>query len=122
VTGSSTASRAAPRDADLIRGYASNNVGQRKRQVSRARNREPHRRLKLLGELYRRTRLLGLLATVMTTAKRLPPSGHAAAGLTMIISMNATVCGDMNHGEKRQFKIAGQRLGEEGAARRQKEQ
>ena len=51
--------------------------------------------------------LLGLLATVMTTAKRLPPSGHAAAGLTMIISMNATVCGDMNHGEKRQFKIAG---------------
>ena len=30
-----------------------------------------------------------------------------AAGLTMIISMNATVCGDMNHGEKRQFKIAG---------------
>jgi hypothetical protein len=31
------------------------------------------------------------LATVMTTAKRLPPSGHAAAGLTMIISMNAAV-------------------------------
>jgi hypothetical protein len=25
----------------------------------------------------------------------------------MIISMNATVCGDTNHGEKRQFKIAG---------------
>jgi len=25
----------------------------------------------------------------------------------MIISMNATVCGDMNHGEKRQNKIAG---------------
>jgi hypothetical protein len=26
--------------------------------------------------------------------------GHPAEGPTMIISMNATVCGDMNHGEK----------------------
>jgi len=29
----------------------------------------------------------------------------------MIIWINATVCGDMNHGEKRQFKIAGSDLG-----------
>jgi hypothetical protein len=40
------------------------------------------------------------LATVTTTANRLPPSGHQAAGLTMILSMNAMVCGDMNHGER----------------------
>jgi hypothetical protein len=29
----------------------------------------------------------------------------------MIISMNARVCGDMNHGEKRQNKIAGSEWG-----------
>jgi len=44
---------------------------------------------------------------VTTTAKRLAPSrwGHAAAELTMIIQVNATVCGDMNHGQKRQHRI-----------------
>jgi hypothetical protein len=38
---------------------------------------------------------------VTTTANTAPPfsPGLLAAGLTMIISMNATVCAAMNHGE-----------------------
>src|SRR5690242_19877948 len=38
-----------------------------------------------------------------------------AAGLTMIISMNATVCGDMNHGGQRAVHDRWQRAGEEGS-------
>lgn len=45
------------------------------------------------------------MATVTTTANRLPPCGHEAAGLTMIISMNAMVCGDMTRVKDEQFMI-----------------
>jgi hypothetical protein len=37
----------------------------------------------------------------------------------MIISMNATVCGDINHGEKGRFMIAGSGR-EKGAGRQEK--
>jgi hypothetical protein len=39
--------------------------------------------------------------------------GLLAAGLTMIISMNATVCGDTTMVSKRRFKIIGSDGGEE---------
>ena len=47
------------------------------------------------------------MATVTTTANSCLLPRHAAAGLTMIIQMNATVCADIDHGEDGQYKIAG---------------
>jgi hypothetical protein len=47
------------------------------------------------------------LATVTTTANSCLPPPHAAAGLTMIIEMTATVCAAGDHGEDGRQKIAG---------------